>query len=379
MKKNKYIIFSSIAILLSCLTGCNKEMEAAHDKQGFTQLVVYDLGEGKYTANNREASEITVWFKPGSAIANLSAYNKYSDYFTYPGYELMGWYEDENFTKKVDFDNYKLPKQSGEAIRIYAKWDELIDRYFIIHYVNNDNVAYSETTQLEWDVNTPFNYTISGITSPYDEVHTYLGAYKDEAMTQEVDDTYLLTRESGDLPIYTKWIEGNFKIINTPAEFKNSLLTRNLYINKDLDLKNISIDIDKLSNKTILGNGHTITNFTFTTDNKENSKNEAFCGGLINQEIKNCIIKDLNIVDAKYEISSNTAKYFNFGLLAGKVIDSTIENVNISGTVTYSDSTNKRLDNGSLIAVRLKLDQVGYEVTNTTVTNCVFDVKEAGE
>lgn len=375
MKKNKYFIFNIVAILLSCLTGCNKQMEAAHDKQGFTQKVVYDLGEGTYIADNRDTHEITIWFKPGTNIANLSALNKYAEDFSYPGYELVGWYEDEGFTKKIDFEKYKLPEQSGNAIKIFAKWEEMIDRFFIIHYVT-DEKTHTETTKLEWNVNTPFNYSSSNITNPYEEEHTYLGAYKDEALTQEVDESYLLTRESGDLPIYTKWIEGNFKIVNSAADFKNSLLTRNLYINRDLDLKNISIDVDKLSNKTILGNNHTITNFTFTTDNKENSRNEAYCGGLINQEIKNCTIKDLNIVDAKYEINSNTAKYFNFGLLAGKVIDSTIENVNISGTVTYADSTNRRLENGQLLAVRLVLDNVGYVVENTTVTNCVFNVKE---
>lgn len=373
MKKNKFFIFSFVAIILTSLTGCNKKMESAHDKQGFTQKVVYNLGEGKYIADNRDTNELVVWYKPGTNVADLSSLNKYNKSFSYPGYELTGWYMDETLTQKMDFDNYLLPEQSSDVVTIYAKWEEIIETNFVIYYVDEEGV-YENTSNLKWNANTPFEYSKDKVQSLFDSPHTYLGAYTDVDLTKEVDDTYLLSKNNNNLPIYTKWITGEYVLISNAKDFKSYFGKRNLYITNDLDLTGINIDVDTMINKTILGNNHTITNFTFTTDGKENSKNTAYCGGLVNQQIKGCVIKDLNIVDAKYEISSNTCSIFYFGLLAGKVIDSTIENVKISGELTYSKVTKNHLNDGKLKILRLNLDAVGYEITNTTVNECEFNV-----
>ena len=109
-----------------CLSGCNAESN--YIKQGHTQEVIYDLGEGIYTANNRNTHTLSLFYKPGSYITDFSSVKDYEFYRESDEagltYELGGWYFDEEFTNPVDFNSYTLPEESGAAITIYAKWDE---------------------------------------------------------------------------------------------------------------------------------------------------------------------------------------------------------------------------------------------------------------
>lgn len=364
----KFQILCVTATLLT-LTGCKSE--AAYIKQGYTQKVIYDLGEGFCRTNNRETHTLTLYYKPGSYITDFSQSRDYT--FIRNGdenvsYELEGWYLDAEFTEEVIFDEYTLPTDKDVTVTIYAKWEEIFNKHFEIYYWDeSESDNFTLLTSLQWELNKPFTYSDAQIVHPGEETYTYIEAYKDEAMTELIDDTYVLTKNSENLPIYTKWIKGNYKVINTAADYSNYfnryVFAYDMYLNADIDVGNLNLsNIALLDGRTILGNNHTISNLNYTTLKGEgNSKATVTLGGFADK-IQNCTIKDLNIVNATYTLDVVMCRYLCFGVLAGEIVSSTIENVSISGQFVYSDNTLNRLENNQLLAVRIKEEQLSYIV-----------------
>ncbi len=85
-----------------------------------TKLVYYENGNVKYRIIyilNDSGSETAthnnpISYVPGEELALTEA--------TRPGYVFLGWYEDEELTKKVD----SVTKDSSSNIKLYAKWEQ---------------------------------------------------------------------------------------------------------------------------------------------------------------------------------------------------------------------------------------------------------------
>ncbi len=389
--KFKFYTVGAIAILLTCLTGCG--YHSAHNEQGYTQEVIYDLGEGVCKANNRETNKLTVYYLPGSHITDFSDNKEYV--FTRANsadgsikYELEGWYLDKEYEHPVDFETYTLPEDKEIVTTIYAKWEEIFDKHFNIYYQPENSAEFTLLKTLQWELNKPFKYSSNNIEYPSDEEYTFIGAYIDEEMTTAVDNNYLLTKDGEDLPIYTKWIKGHYRVVNTPSEFRSYfdryVLSYDLYLNADIDLSGVTLPrLSILNGRTILGNHHTISNLTYSTLSGENgSKTTVTLGGLADT-IENCTIKDLKITNATYTMHVVTCKYLQFGALAGTIKSSTIDNVSINGTITYAEDTLKRLENETLIAVRIA-DGLAYSIDESSVitndqvdlSTIMYDLKE---
>lgn len=379
--QNKSKLYLCAAItLLPCLSGCTSE--AIYIKQGYTQKVVYDLGEGFCRTNNRETHTLTLYYKPGSYITDFSQSRDYT--FIRPGdenvtYELAGWYFDEEYSQPVIFEEYTLPNDSTIVTTLYAKWDEIFNKHYEVYVWNeNESSDFTFLTSLQWDLNKPFNFSSSNIEHPDAENYTYIEAYKNEEMTELVDEEYVLTKNGENLPIYTKWIKGNYKIINTAADFSNYfnrfVFAFDFYLNADIDLTGVTLaNVALLDGRTILGNHHTLSNLNYTTLKGEgNSRATVTLGGFADK-IQNSTIKDLNIVNAIYTMDVVMCRYLCFGALAGEIVSSTIENVSIEGQLVYSQNTLSRLEEAKLLAVRIKADQIYYTIdeqsslTNNTI------------
>lgn len=374
--KNKFNV-ATLFTLCVCLSGC--DVENNYIKQGHTQEVIYDLGEGIYTANNRNTHTLSLFYKPGSYITDFSDVKGY-DFYRESNeegltYELGGWYFDENFTMPVDFESYTLPEESGETITIYAKWDEVYDKHFKVYY-QNDSGQTLELTTLAWSMDKPFEYAEDLFDHPSTDDYTYIAAYTDEAMTTLVDENYVLKKEDRELPIYTKWIKGKYKVINNVSEFqkyfRSYVNVYGIYLNSDLDLTGVSLPKQSsLFNMNILGNGHKLSNLNYSSAASGNATRQNCVVGSLAEKMENVTVKDLVIENATFTMQGATCSGLYFALLAGEMKSCTIENVSISGQIVYDEATLTRLGEN----IRVKTNEVAYTIdTNTTVSGCTFEV-----
>ena len=363
--------------LCVCISGC--DVENNYIKQGHTQEVIYDLGEGIYTANNRNTHTLSLFYKPGSYITDFSDVKGYDFYRESEEegltYELGGWYFDKEFTEKVDFQSYTLPEKSGETITIYAKWEEVYDKHFKVYY-QDDNGQTKELTTLSWSMDKPFEYSEDLFEHPSTEDYTYIAAYTDEAMTILVDENYVLKKEDRELPIYTKWIQGKYKVINNVSEFqkyfRSYVNTYGIYLNSDLDLTGVTLPKQaSLFGMNILGNNHKLMNLSYSSAASGNATRQNCVVGALAEKMENVTIKDLIIEDAIFTMQGATCSALYFALLAGEMKSCTIENVSVSGQIVYDEATANRLGEN----IRVKTDEVAYTMDEqTTVSGCTFNV-----
>lgn len=384
--KKKSLFIYMLPLFLCSLSSCG--YESVHDKQGYTQKVIYDLGEGIFDPSKRNTHTLEFYYQPGSYITNFEGVLGYTfvrESEDGVNYEMDGWYFDKEFTQPVNFDEYTLPNDSNIVTTIYAKWNAIYETFFNIYYLNEQTNEMELLQSLSYERNKPFVFDTQSIFYPSEETYTYIESYMDEQMTQVVDSSYVLTSQNQNLPIYTKWIKGNFKVVNTAKELKNYFsrfaATHDLYINSDIDASQdnfSSVYLSSLSNKQILGNNHKITNWTHSTRNGENgSKTTITVGGFVDT-LEDCVIKDLIFEDAIFTIEANTCKYVNFGGLAGKIVNSTIENVSVSGKVMYTQGTLDRLNSTNettkLNDIRIANSSICYSEETSTITDCFVNL-----
>lgn len=134
--------------------------------------------------------------------ANPSTYNVESEIELNPaekeGYELEGWYLDENFSAKIE----KIaPGQTGN-LDLYAKWVP-VEYKITYHLANGTNASAN-----------PDTYTIETqdfvFEDPIKEGGTFVGWYDDEQLTHQI--TGIPKGSTGDKDIYAKWKLARYSI-----------------------------------------------------------------------------------------------------------------------------------------------------------------------
>ena len=127
---------------------------------------------------------------------NLGETLHYSFPMTYAGYEFAGWYLDKKFIEPFDM-NYVSTEY--EEITLYARWikeGEICKLKVVGAEIVSDvyPVAVGET--------------FFEPTAVEKEGYTFIGWYKDSALTERFDFT-VPTTESGTVTIYAKYVEGS--------------------------------------------------------------------------------------------------------------------------------------------------------------------------
>lgn len=393
-RKTKFYIVSALLSIL-ILTGCS--LDPAYKVNNCTQKVIYDFTGGYCAQGDRKESQIVVMYQQGSPISdlqnNITSEAKYT--FAKTGteevqYVFEGWYLDSDFQTKVDFETYRLPEKNVDSITIYANWTEIFNKYFDLYFIDEEHPEAEPTllASVRWDMNNPFDISrVSNKNVSSDEgyqkyqqtmeEYTLIDLYKDADMLEKVTSDYVLTIDDDSKPIYTKWIKGQYKVINTIADFRNYFsryaISFDMYLNADLDFKDQGVmSAYTLEGRKVLGNNHKISNWHYSTMKEASSiKATAILGGLFTT-LTNCEVSDLVIENAIYDMEFVMSSYGNFAALAGTIADSTISNVTITGQITYSDDTETRLAKGDLQAVRISKNVYYYEKEGTTnsVTGC---------
>ena len=142
----------------------------------------------KWTANDYEVSFVT---EHGNAPTSQNVpYNgtaKDPGTLTAEGYTFVGWYADDNYSKKFDFTQ---PIKSNTTV--YAKWTA--KDYEVSFVTEHGNAPTSQ--------NVPYNKTATNPGELTAEGYTFIGWYTDHTCTTEFKFSTPIT---GDTKVYAKW------------------------------------------------------------------------------------------------------------------------------------------------------------------------------
>lgn len=158
-------------------------------KFDFTTVPTGDVTlTAKWTANDYYVSFVTEHGDPPTS-QNV----KYNGTATNPGeltedgYTFIGWYADDNYSKKFDFTK---PIKSNTTV--YAKWT-----------ANDYEVSFiTEHGKTPTSQNVPYNETATNPGKLTAEGYTFIGWYTDETYTKEFDFTKPITSNT---TVYAKW------------------------------------------------------------------------------------------------------------------------------------------------------------------------------
>lgn len=367
MKKHlKFLTTIFLALACALILGAcdNYSTEKKYD-----YLVTFDynvasvgLDVDNYSDSYLGVNENSIIVAPGNASS--SNFTQYFKEQAFNGYYVEGWYlpqtdSDGNtvFVKVLDDSGNVKTDSDGNEVE-YAVIDTDKKWNFSTDKVTGDITLYANLTKkasltIVVSQDTSKNYVRSGV--PGDEVddlsssyfiptlsgYTYLGLYADEACTEEI--SWPITLEEGNLNIYAKYIEGNWKIATTAAEFNAGVTSKmNVYVAADLDFSETEFVGMQDYNAEINGNGHTLESIEVSAATARYTYSNF---GLFGTLGSSAYIHDLTIKDAtfvltdEYEVPPTLLPSGIDGVYAALFayrIDASakLENLNVSGKLT---------------------------------------------
>ncbi len=350
----KKILICFLCLLI--LTGCSGgNAEPNYAANGYTVTVNYFMGEGAWRGRN----EAVFQYKPNSPVAQIGVDFAKGEEPELAGHKLEGWYLDQDFTQKFDFENTLTIE--GETINLYAKWMPNISyTYKVITFEDNQEIVVDEIATISGHIFEKNLVRYNG--------YVIIGYYQDKDCLIPWDDSHVM-REANEgeteviEKVYSKWISNDFNVVATPEEFNRALArNKSIYLTSNLDFSNTKFNYCSLYDGQILGNGFTISNINLNSlDELASDKRPQF--GLFGT-LYGATIKDLTIENVNLLVETRVQAEIYIGTLAGTIQDSKIENVTISGNLTISSVQVK------INKLEYNITDLGNTITNSEINNC---------
>ncbi len=269
------------------------------------------------------------------------------------GYHIEGWYQTKTenpdgtvtYSDKWDFANDKM---TIDGVTLYAKWEiNRLYTYELYYYDQNNNEVLLDS----YEVKEGEKFYDLFMKNKEVEGYTSLGYLDSEG--NEWDEDFMHPGGDSDLAIkiYLNLIEGDYTVVKTKRQFK-SALTRgeNIYLLNDIDFDGDDMCFDSYSG-TILGNNHKVINFEVDYDTSRNGLQGSLddLKGTSDHlyislffELKDVVIKDLTFENMLIDVNTNYSqiKYLIIAPLAIVANNVTLENVKLSGNITYTKTPN---------------------------------------
>lgn len=409
MKNKKLLIIILLIGICILLIGCkptdHKQMEEIAAEYPYE--VILDFNGGR--ASNYD--QIKYRCKSGAKIG-VPSENMFPVRY---GYEVTGWYvkpsadsdvADIDSWREWDFDSDTVT----ENITLVARWSRL--RSFSIGYYDNvvpDEGGDAVKTWVEiWNYSSSIDGTEfvckATTSSDYTSMNTRLVGktllsgfnseqpfYSDEGLTEEINLAELVhpivnesdlngNPENGVYRIYCKYLEGSWTILDSSS--KVTLTNGNYYLVGDVTLNSSKVPVDNDLNKedctvfspglrftgTIMGNGHKIIceKPLIPIYKRPSTLFLGFFGVLDGATLEDVTFEGL---DMKVSLPSGTNASLRLGFLAGNILNSTLKNVTVSGTITIENTEGNR-------GVRELLNSsvwFGQKDGDTIVEDCNFE------
>ncbi len=256
--------FLTIGIFFALLCGCLFAGCASADKTEGKLKVTYELEGGVY----RNGSAVVQYYDYAEGGSNLIRAIG-TDSKTAPeraGYKLEGWYRvrtesDGNVTYSEKW-NFETDELSGEPITLYARWVKDTNHTFEIRYIdeNDEDVVKGE---VEVEAGESFEDNLSfargvAVRSGY----TVLGWVNKDGTPFDLTTRHPGGEEDVAVPVYVKYIKGQYSIVSTAQELKASTM-RDIYLTADIDLGGAEFSFGDYRTHKLNGGeeGHKIYNF----------------------------------------------------------------------------------------------------------------------
>lgn len=269
------------------------------------------------------------------------------------GYHIEGWYQTKTenpdgtvtYSDKWDFANDKM---TIDGVTLYAKWEiNRLYTYELYYYDQNNNEVLLDS----YEVKEGEKFYDLFMKNKEVEGYTSLGYLDSEG--NEWDEDFMHPGGDSDLAIkiYLNLIEGDYTVVKTKRQFKTALTRgENIYLLNDIDFDGDDMCFDSYSG-TILGNNHKVINFEVDYDTSRNGLQGSLddLKGTSDHlyialffELKDAIIKDLTFENMLIDVNTNYSqiKYLIIAPLAIVANNVTLENVKLSGNITYTKTPN---------------------------------------
>lgn len=248
------------------------------------------------------------------------------------GYVFEGWflpatdesgallYEDEEgkIVKTGEAFDFTKRLEAGEDIYLYAKWSR--DAQVQILLAGTDVTDKEGQTHRVGDVLKELSFTNGEVQkftgdrllSLTRKSYTFAEYYEDEACTRPVSWPIAEADTDGTKPIYARFVEGDWIVVSDATGAKSMLGSlagnKQYLLVADIDLQGAVIsDMGSVVSATVVGEGHTISNFTVVRKSVR-AENAALFGTIK----AGAVIRDLNLsgVTLQLNLPSTQDVYF---------------------------------------------------------------------
>lgn len=335
MNLRKIIMFTLVCVSLITLASCGKKQNNTHSVK-----VVYEPEGGVY--QNCSLPFVQYYpFEQGTEhlIYEPSFVTKAE--IKKAGYTLDGWYKVKNtdgtYEDKWDF---KLDKVTDEGVTLYACWKKNTKFTYTVCYLDENG---TEKTLGSYAVSAGdkfkdyknltkkrFGYTAIALkdseNKPWDDSFTHPGGEGDV-----------------DIKVYVEFIKGTYAVVRTASDLAKAQ-NSNIYLAADIDFGGKALSFNNY-NKTFIGNGHTISNFTVSySASKDDLVSDYFDSSIkclsvsLFGNMKDATIKDVTFDNFTIDINASfpMIKKIYVTPLAATLTNSTIENVTVTATYTIT-------------------------------------------
>jgi len=398
MNKKKLFLLTLLLILATSLfVGCNS-FKSRIDAEDHNCKVIIDANGGVRTNmevrtyNMEKGSCIPV----PSFIGNIIIPQPGKEYHTIVGYFRVTLDENNEIVKDENGEiiwgeqwDFQWDRVEGDVV-LAVKWSRDITYEFVEGVLDNGNAlpdsfkfdAVCEHTfvdgvctqcfEIEDEATNPMVYSVPSThriaepsisEKPTAEGFTFMGYYWDKECKQEIAFPYVLTADDiaryeeqaainkeYNLPIYTKWLQGEYELVETESDFTSVLANSNYYfLTDELDMTGKKISMSNFSG-TIEGNNCVIKNLTIKITQAKNVVDySAMFNKLTNTAkinnitFENLIIEFVVFVDSaenKFPINK-LARVSLFS--SSKDAAAVLNNVNIDATIRVVHDKNKTI------------------------------------
>lgn len=337
MNLRKAIILGALMLSLVSFSGCKKE-----NKNAGKTKVIFELEGGTY---KNCTAPITYYYDLDDKGYILEPTSITEKEVERSGYEFSGWYK----TKKVNGNdvtyedewNFEKDKIDKNGVTLYAYWKKIYKHSFNVCY-------YDENNQLQvlgtYENIKPGEKFLDRQNYAKRFGYTALGYFDEEG-----NEITSLTHPGGDqstaVNVIVKYVKGIFKVVRSASELKVAT-SDNIYLLNDIDLGGDTINFGNYK-KTLIGNGHTISNFSVKYDPSKGALKDdltetgkkslyiSLFGNTDGAHIENVTFKDVKVV-----VKTSLKKYTNKIYVSPLCItssNSSFQNVSFSGSFDYEE------------------------------------------
>ena len=329
----RLLIFISIIALTLTLTFALSGCSGGDDDFEGKNIVTFMVNGGilNYGTSSTKTS-VNFAYHPGTYILDPSEdIPNYS--LSRSGYNFTGWYTDEACTpsSKWDFSKpFNVPN-----LTLYAGWEKAVKFTYSVYYVdetNGNEVKLGNYVAIDGDRFSDWK-DFAGQRAGY----TCIGYYSDKELTTPWDVAF--THPGGqtdlDIPVYAKYIEGEWELVENFEELKHAVAVGNVYLTADIDCGGKEFSIGNFSG-IFNGNGYKISNFKVNKSGAASTPSSSIFRRLMSTaEIVNVTFENVsfNFTEIRESTESITVTPKVAALALDMQAGAKVNNVAVTGTL----------------------------------------------